>query len=183
MLLSEHFSGYTAMVKARLRDSKMTLIARVTFAACLGFGALMPGLAETAYAQQPVSSSSSDKDQERGMNVRMYAGDKVVMLHLDDSETARDFVSLLPVELTLEDYAATEKISMLPRKLNVTGAPAGVTPIEGDIAYYAPWGNLAIFHKGFKYSPGLIRLGRVESGIEVIRQPGTVAVRFEVAND
>ncbi|WP_439849776.1 cyclophilin-like fold protein [Pseudomonas syringae] len=117
------------------------------------------------------------------MNIRMYAGDKVVVFHLEDSATTRDFVSLLPLELTLEDYAATEKISMLPRKLDVTGAPSGTTPIEGDISYYAPWGNLAIFHKGFRYSPGLIRLGRIESGIETIRQPGAVTVRVEVANE
>ncbi|MCR8718950.1 cyclophilin-like fold protein [Pseudomonas syringae] len=117
------------------------------------------------------------------MNISMFAGDKVVMFHLEDSATTRDFVSMLPLELTLEDYAATEKIGTLPRKLDVTGAAAGNTPVEGDIAYYAPWGNLAIYHKGFNYSPGLVRLGKIESGLETIRQAGTVAVRFERAKD
>jgi hypothetical protein len=46
--------------------------------------------------------------------------------------------------LTLEDYASTE--DRLSAKEAVTaGAPAGVDPSVGDIAYYAPWGNLAIF--------------------------------------
>ncbi|EGH97381.1 hypothetical protein PLA106_14858 [Pseudomonas amygdali pv. lachrymans str. M302278] len=117
------------------------------------------------------------------MNISMIADDKVVTFHLEDSATTRDFVAMLPLELTLEDYAATEKIGTLPRKLDVSGAAAGSTPVEGDIAYYAPWGNLAIYHKGFEYSPGLVRLGRIESGMETIRKPGAVAVRFEVAKD
>lgn len=37
---------------------------------------------------------------------------------LDDTETTKDFASLLPLPLTLEDYASTEKISDLPRKLS-----------------------------------------------------------------
>jgi hypothetical protein len=38
----------------------------------------------------------------------------------------------------------------------------------GDIAYCAPWGNLAIFYREFDYSPGLVRLGRIDSGIEAL---------------
>jgi len=38
----------------------------------------------------------------------------------------------------------------------------------GDIAYYAPWGNLAILYKDFGYSDGLIILWRLDSGIETI---------------
>jgi hypothetical protein len=38
----------------------------------------------------------------------------------------------------------------------------------GDITYYAPWGNLAIFYRDFGYSPGLVRLGRIDSGIETL---------------
>jgi hypothetical protein len=37
--------------------------------------------------------------------------------------------------LTLEDYASTEKIGHPPRKLSTAGAPAGVDPSVGDIAY------------------------------------------------
>jgi hypothetical protein len=55
---------------------------------------------------------------------------------LDDNETSREFVSLLPLTLTLEDYNSTEKISNLPKKLSTKGAPAGIDPSAGDIAYY-----------------------------------------------
>ena len=74
----------------------------------------------------------------------------------------------VPMSLTLEDYAATEKISNLPRKLSTEGAPAGSDPSIGDIAYYSPWGNLAIFYRDFRYSSGLIKLGKIDSGIEAL---------------
>jgi hypothetical protein len=91
---------------------------------------------------------------------------------LDDNPTARDFLSLLPLTLNLEDYAATEKVSDLPRKLCVDGAPPGVAAAGRDVMYYAPWGNLAIFHKEFKYADGLIRLGRIDGGLDILRRSG-----------
>jgi hypothetical protein len=81
--------------------------------------------------------------------------------------------------LTLEDYASTEKIGYPPRKLSTTGAPAGVDPSVGDIAYYAPSGNLAIFYKDFGYSRGLIGLGRIDSRLEALNVPGSLKVTIE----
>jgi len=51
------------------------------------------------------------------MKIRIKFEDKVLRATLIDSKTARDFVSQLPLTLTLEDYAATEKISDLPKRL------------------------------------------------------------------
>jgi hypothetical protein len=98
---------------------------------------------------------------------------------LADNPTARDFHSMLPLTLTLDDYAATEKISYLSRKLSKDGAPAGIDPSIGDIAYYAPWGNLAIYYKDFGYSDGLIKLGTIDSGLEALKVSGSLEVRIE----
>jgi hypothetical protein len=81
--------------------------------------------------------------------------------------------------LTLEDYAATEKISDLPRRLSTEGAPAGSDPSIGDIAYYSPWGNLAIFYKDFRYSSELIKLGKIDSGVEALNVRGSAKVTIE----
>jgi hypothetical protein len=81
--------------------------------------------------------------------------------------------------LTLDDYAATEKISQLPRRLSTVGAPAGINPSVGDITYYAPWENLAIFYRDFRYASGLIKLGRIDAGAEALNLPGSVKVTFE----
>jgi hypothetical protein len=113
------------------------------------------------------------------MKIRLTFDGKAVEATLLDNATARDFLSLLPMTLTLEDYASTEKIGYPPRKLSTAGAPAGVDPSVGDIAYYAPWGNLAIFYKDFGYSRGLIGLGRIDSGIEALSVPGSLKVTIE----
>ena len=102
---------------------------------------------------------------------------------LDDSPVARDFLALLPLELTLEDYAAKEKISDLPRRLDTTSAPAGAPGAVGDIAYYAPWGNLAIFHRAAPYAPGLVTLGRISDDLTTLRTPGPLRVTIRTAED
>jgi hypothetical protein len=99
---------------------------------------------------------------------------------LEDSATSRDFASLLPLALTFTDYAATEKISDLPKRLSTKEAPPGSDPSVGDIAYYAPWGNLAVFYRDFGYSKGLIKLGRIDSGIEALERPGPLKVDIRV---
>jgi hypothetical protein len=118
------------------------------------------------------------------MKIRMnIEGGPAITGTLEDSRAARDFASLLPLRLTLTDYAATEKVSDLPRRLVTEGAPAGIDPEVGDIAYYAPWGNLAVFHKDFRYSEGLVRLGRIDSGLEALRRQGAVKVSIDIVGE
>ncbi|MBS1809524.1 MAG: hypothetical protein JST84_15300 [Acidobacteria bacterium] len=114
------------------------------------------------------------------MKIRITIGEKVVTAALTDSEAARDFVSLLPLTLVLEDYAGTEKISDLPKRLSTQGAPAGSDPSVGDIAYYAPWGNLAIFYRDFGYSSGLVILGKIDGEMEAFGAPGSVKAIIEM---
>ena len=100
---------------------------------------------------------------------------------LDDSVAGRDFAALLPLELTLSDYHGIEKIADLPRKLDTTNAPSSYKPEMGDITLYAPWGNLAIFYKPFSRSPGLVRLGAFDGGVEDLLRDGAFTVRIERA--
>lgn len=114
------------------------------------------------------------------MKIRITLEDRVLTATLVDSQTTQDFISLLPLTLTLEDYAGTEKISDLPRRLSTEGAPSGSDPSVGDITYYAPWGNLAIFYRDFGYASGLVILGELDSGIEALDVPGSVSVTIEL---
>ena len=113
------------------------------------------------------------------MKIRLDVDGTSLTATLDDSEAARDFASLLPLTLTLADYASTEKISDLPRKLSTTSAPAGTSASAGDITYYAPWGNLALFYRDFGYSNGLVTLGRIDAGADVLRRPGPLTAKIE----
>jgi hypothetical protein len=158
-----------------------------TFA--LGRRALFAGLiavvcsASAADIQPGTQKSESPSPrQNRIMKIRLMVNDTVIATAtLDDNESARQFAALLPLSLVLNDYAATEKVADLPGRLSTKGAPDGYKPSAGDIAYYAPWGNLAIFHKDFGYSSGLVRLGRLDSGLDAMRRPGQMSVRVEVA--
>jgi hypothetical protein len=109
----------------------------------------------------------------------MVNGTVTATAMLDNNEGARQFAALLPLDLALKDYAATEKVADLPGRLSTQAAPDGYKPLAGDIAYCAPWGNLAIFHKNFGYSSGLVRLGRLDSGLDAMRRPGPLRVRVE----
>jgi hypothetical protein len=128
----------------------------------------------------------AERAQQKDGKVKMYRiqitidGNKITGT-LEDNPTSREFVSLLPLNLKLEDYSATEKISYLPKKLSSKDAPAGFDPDVGDITYYAPWGNLAIFYKDFGYSEKLIKLGRVTGGIEHLRFSGSKNAQVELA--
>lgn len=146
--------------------------ARLLMAAFLG--ALVPacGGAPDTDAQPPVRRTSAQP--ARTMQIRIEIEDTSLTATLNDTEAARDFASLLPLTLTLEDYASTEKIATLPRKLATRGASPGSDPDVGDIAYYAPWGNLAIYYRDFGYSAGLVKLGRIEGGVDALRRPGTL---------
>ena len=115
------------------------------------------------------------------MKILLSFGDEQIEATLLKNKAAEDFAKLLPLKLNMKDYNSTEKIADLPRKLNTESAPAGYKPSAGDICLYAPWGNLAIFYKGFEYSPGLVRLGSIDlETIKIKKQSGNFPMRIEV---
>ncbi|KUJ76020.1 hypothetical protein AVO42_05435 [Thiomicrospira sp. XS5] len=117
------------------------------------------------------------------MKIRLVMENAVVEATLDDNAASRDFAAMLPLDVTLSDYHQTEKIADLPSTLSTDGTPDGIDPVIGDITYYAPWGNLAIFYRDFGYARGLVRLGRIDSGIETLIQQGELRVRIERVQD
>lgn len=119
---------------------------------------------------------------ESELEIKLIFEDAVLTATMQNNSAARDFIRLLPLSLTLEDYAATEKISRLPQKLSAAGTPAGFDPSVGDITYYAPWGNLAVFYRDFGYANGLIHLGKIDSDMQYFAAwKGSRKVRIELA--
>ncbi len=113
------------------------------------------------------------------MDVSFDVNHVTVVIELMEHETSHDLIRLLPRKLELEDYGSTEKISYLPEKLSIKNQPSGYKPVKGDVAYYAPWGNLAIFCHDFSFSPGLIKLGRVTQGFDIVCQPGKSIIELK----
>jgi hypothetical protein len=132
----------------------------------------------------PAPATGSPADTEApSMRIHLTIGDTVLPATLDDTPASRDFAALLPLTVTLSDYAGTEKISDLPRKLSTAGAPAGTDTAAGDITYYAPWGNLAIFYHDSGHANGLVKLGSIASGVEALaNQHGSFTATIDHAD-
>lgn len=113
------------------------------------------------------------------MRIRCEFGGQSFMATLLDNPSARDFASMLPLDLSIEDYSTNEKIAYLPRKLTLDGSGPFANEQLGDLCYYAPWGNLAFFHAGYRYSSGLIRLGHVDDGPKPLLIKGKFPLRIE----
>jgi hypothetical protein len=86
--------------------------------------ALLADLQGSASARQ----GSEANQGKRVLKIRIEVEGTAVLATLNGSPSARDFVSLLPLTMTLEDYGGIEKIAYLPRKLSTRDAPAGVRP-------------------------------------------------------
>ncbi len=115
------------------------------------------------------------------MKIRITSGDTELTATMYDNATAKDFIALLPLTLKITDYASTEKVADLPKKLSTQGSPSGYKGTTGDITLYAPWGNLAIFYKDFGYASGLVSMGKIDnSGSDIKKLSGNVL--FELAD-
>ena len=119
------------------------------------------------------------------MKIRLTVDGQVATAALYDNATARDFAALLPLTLTLTDYARIERIADLPQRLTWGSAESAVPVKAGDLAYYAPWGNLAIFveEDSGNYTGDLMRLGAVETGLVALQRSGPLRVRIERISD
>ena len=107
-----------------------------------------------------------------------FAGQRLTAT-LEDNPSARELLSMLPLDLTISDFSTNEKIAYLPRKLSelARGPVPGAAP--GDLCYYVPWGNLAFFHGGYESTRDLVRLGRLDGGIEPLLTRGEFPLRIE----
>lgn len=103
------------------------------------------------------------------MTIRLTIDGHQIEATLTDSAAARDLATLLPLNLDTEDFHRTERVAYPPRELDTSGAPDAVTPEAGDLAYYAPWGNLAFFYRDGPHSPGLVILGRLTHSADIER--------------
>lgn len=132
---------------------------------------LPPGLVR-AQATDPNNQEPTE------MRVRFRFADHELTATLYGNPSARDFFSLLPLTLEISDYSSNEKIAYLPRKLTEEGAGPFGNEQPYDLCYYMPWGNLAMFYAPYRH-PGLIRLGRFDSGTDALHLRGTYSLTIE----
>lgn len=139
--------------------------------------------ASAAFAANTEQTQNNLEQQENPVKIAIdIQGQTITATLKANSAAVDDFVAQLPLSLTLTDYAATEKVADLPSRLSTKGEPSGTAAKAGDITYYAPWGNLAIFHKSFGHASGLVKLGSMDSGVDLMRKSGAFDVTIRLAD-
>ena len=132
---------------------------------------------------EEVGASREETERPGGisMKIKISVGNRTITATMEDNAAGRDFLSRLPLEVTLNDYNnATEKIFYPDPVLTTEGVTRGCAPTPGDITIYVPWGNVAIFCKSWSQSNDLIKIGRIDGdGIEALNIGGDIVVKFE----
>jgi hypothetical protein len=134
----------------------------------------------------PVATARVEKNellaqQASIKKIAITVGDKVLTATVVDSTTARDFVSLLPLTVTMKDLFKREKWADLPRPLSEGGERIRTYQV-GDVIYWSPSDHVAIYyrHDGQSIpSPGIIVLAKIESGADALDVPGDIKVTLE----
>lgn len=122
-----------------------------------------------ASLEKEIGNIESAKKMSTNKRIKLSFDNEELYVTLENNNSTQDFLKMLPLTIKFEDYNNTEKIAMLDTKLDTTDAPSGYDPQIGDFAYYAPWGNLSVFYKDFRYSNSLLKLGTFENGIDKMK--------------
>lgn len=90
-----------------------------------------------------------------------------IVFELNNSKAAQSLYDQLPIEIEVEDYSDDEKIYDPMKPLDVNDAPSAQGP-AGTLAYYEPWGNVAMFYGTCQGANGLYELGEAITNVEQI---------------
>lgn len=132
----------------------------------------LPVAARGQQARDRASQGTTD------VRIRITFNDLSITATLYDNPSARDLNSMLPLDLRIEDFGRNEKIAHLPRKLTEDGSGPFGNERPGDLCYFKPWGNLALFYADYKWDD-LIRLGRFDNSFDALLVRGEFPVRIE----
>ena len=139
----------------------------------------------TANSAPPNSPIKTSTLESQIMKIRLKIDDKVITAMLNDSKTARDFVSLLPLTLTMNDLFRREKFARLPRAISEEGKRSHTYEV-GQVVYWSPGPDVAIFYRsdGEKIpNPGIIVIGKIDSGVAALEIAGSVKVTIELHDE
>ncbi|MDR2792155.1 MAG: hypothetical protein LBB61_00615 [Treponema sp.] len=118
-----------------------------------------------------VMTAGAQTQTQAGARIKITAGDTAIYAVMYDNETAREFVSLLPLTLTAFDRIGLVKSTVLPRPISDKGGRTR-RYARGAVFYWPEGPEVA-----FCYSDHLpqtvvpiIHIGMIESGVEVFQK-------------
>jgi hypothetical protein len=138
---------------------------------------------QTHHFENSRGENLQDTLKNDSMKLKITIGEVILTASLIKSKTTEDFIKLLPLDLTMNDLFGREKYAALPKPIS-TGGKRSFNYEVGDIGYWSPSNDLAIYYKDGGESipkPGIIILGKIESGIKVFNVQGSVNVKVGLA--
>ena len=136
----------------------------------------------TVFSVASISEAQTMKNKglkEPGnMKIRLKVHNKIITATMVNSKTTRDFIALLPLTLSMNDLFHREKYAHLPQAISTEGVRAHTYEV-GEIAYWSPGPDIAIFYRqdGERIPvPGIIVIGKIDSGVESLNVAGSVKV-------
>jgi hypothetical protein len=143
---------------------------------------VMPGQSGARNASDATPQQASF-ERSQNMKININIGGKILAASLADNATARDFVSVLPLTLSMKDLFGREKYGDLPKQLSENGPRKNRYEV-GDIAYWSPNHQLAVYYKQDGESipsPGIIPIAKMDGSTEAFNVSGSVKVTIELA--
>lgn len=131
----------------------------------------------------PKPPAETSAVQPESMKVTLRVKDNVLTASLIDNPTTRGFIALLPLTVKMNDLFGREKYGPLPKTISQDGRRSKTYEI-GNIGYWSPGNEIAIFYKNDGKqipAPGIILIGKMESGEEAFNVPGSVEVTIELS--
>ena len=142
----------------------------ITFAVFAGVSSSCKGEeAKPETAANPIST----------VKIRLKIGSKTFHAKLEDNETAKAFVSMLPLTVKMSDLHRNEKFHRFPTPLPTKDANPGMIR-SGDLMIYSS-STLVLFYDSFRTSYSYTKLGKLDNpaGLSEALGSGDVSITFE----
>lgn len=107
--------------------------------------------------------------------IALVVGDDVATATLADTPAAREFAATLPLTIDTEDRFGQAATGQLPHGLRSGDDDPVVDPAPGGLYYWAEDRSIAVVTTDLGPSvpaPGLVRLGAVDAGLDVLASAG-----------
>ncbi|MBR1626926.1 MAG: hypothetical protein IJ681_07265 [Bacteroidales bacterium] len=140
---------------------KILYVLVICFTSCVFMGCDEDGtISDRADSDATNEHTISDNDTGKVNTVNIIIGDKKFVAELQDNETAKEFIKLLPMTVNMQELNGNEKYVYLDKNLP-TAFYNPCTINSGDIMLY---GNncLVIFYKTFSSSYSYTKIGHIK---------------------
>src|SRR5688500_14206916 len=101
---------------------------------------------ETSFRVQQEDNVLMDSKVNLSMRLKITVDKTIVTASIIKSKTSDDFIKLLPFSLTMNDLFGREKYGALPKSIS-TNTKRSYRYEIGDIGYWSPSDDLAIYYK------------------------------------